>query len=364
MDPIKLGTVVPFTGPPALRINGPRMHGGTASWLSLYNERGGWRGRPVELLVEDSAYDIERTSDAIRKLAEKDGVLALLNANGTPQLTAAMPYLQSRRLPLLLPFGGAEAWYDKGGVYCVQPPFDDVGQLLGRWAAKDGHAHVTVLYPDYPEISPLMAQQARRSFLEAAGEGRAVDMVCVPLGSTDGEAMAEAVGRRSPDAVIVLTNWPELIAVLEVLRRRGPTPVLYSWTANVTQQIADMGGALIEGMYGYSALIASPTADTPEVREYREAMARFFPDQAPDVLSMTAFAHAKVFTAALDRVEGEVTSDSLCATFDSLDACETGLLPTIGFSGRRRIGVRHVQPMRLVEGAWIPTGAPDALPER
>src|SRR3974390_259212 len=119
VEPIKIGMFVPFTGPPALRINGHQIYAGTAAWLTLFNEAGGHHGRPIELLVEDSGYDIAKTAAAIRKLAEEDGVVAFLNANGTPQITAAMPYIQSRKLPLLLPFAGAEAWFHppKWGVF-------------------------------------------------------------------------------------------------------------------------------------------------------------------------------------------------------------------------------------------------------
>lgn len=363
-EPIKLGAVLPFSGPPALRINGPRMQAGTAAWISLYNERGGWRGRRLELIVEDSAYDIDVTAKALRKLAEQDKVLALLNANGTPQLTAAMDYLQARRLPVFLPFAGDETWYDppRWGVYGLQAPFVPSGYLLGRWAATAGHQRVVVFYPDYPEVSVLMADESCRGFQEHAASGQAVFKVRVPLGSQDGEAMAAAIAEHEPDAIIVLVNWVELYAALSVLRKRGASPALYSWSANVTQQIASLGEDLLEGAYGYSALIVSPTSDAPEVQEYRRAMERLFPDQEPDFLSMTAFAHAKVFTAALDGVAGELGVDSLVSAFDALRSCRTGLLPEVSFSELKHLGARDVQPMQLVGGVWRSCGEPARLP--
>ncbi|WOX07014.1 ABC transporter substrate-binding protein [Microbulbifer pacificus] len=362
--PIKIGMVVPFTGPPALRVNGPMMHAGTAACISLYNEQGGHHGRPVELIVEDSAYDIEVTASAFRKLVEEDEVVALLNTNGTPQITAAMPYLRSQGVPLLLPFGGADEWFQppQWGVYGVQAPFNDFGHLLGQWVARDGHKRVTVLHPHYPEVMPLMAQQSCSVFSEVCANDASIECVEVQLGCTDGTAMADAILSRKPDAIIVLVNWPELIAVTQELQRRGHNIPLYSWSANVTQSTAARGGDLLDGMKGYASIIVGPESSTPAVDTYRSAMARFFPDQPPDFMSLTAFAHTRLFTHALDLIEGKADTSQIVAAFERLDAQETGILPPVTFTPKRHMGVSAVQPMQLKGGIWMPTGDTETLP--
>ena len=151
--------VAPFTSPPALQTIGPQIHAGAAAWIAHYNAQGGHRGRPVQLLVRDGGYDVVITAAAIRKFVEQDKVIALLSSNGTPQLKAAMPYVQAHRLPVLLPFAGDDDWFHlpQWGVFGVQAPFNDISYLLGRWAALAGHSRVTVLHPHYPEISPRLA---------------------------------------------------------------------------------------------------------------------------------------------------------------------------------------------------------------
>ena len=347
--------LIPSTGPPALRISASQILAGTSAWLEYFNERGGHRGQRIELLIEDSGYDIAKTANAIRKLAEEAGVLALLNSNGTPQLAAAMPYIQSRRLPLLLPFAGEETWYypPQWGVFGVQAPFNDIGRLLGQWAALEGHQRVAVLYPDYPELSSRMAQQACLGFNAAKpGEDARISNVCVPLGSENGGMMADAILDQNPDAMIVLVNWLELVAAAHELYRRGRKLQLYSWSANVTQHVASRGAATLEGMKGYAEPLFGPTAETSSARTYRAAMAQYFPKQPPDFLSMTAFARAMVFTSALNQISGEVDADSIVDAFESLDNLETGLLPPVTFTPSRHIGVREVQAMQLREGIW------------
>ena len=363
-ETLKIGMAVPFTGPASLRLNGPLMHGGTHSWISHYNEQGGFRGQAIELIVEDSAYDIDVTAAAIRKLHEEDGVVALLNTNGTPQLTAALPYLQREKLPLILPFGGAEGWFNppRWGVLGTQAPFNDVGYLLGDWAARETKKRVVVLHPHYPEISPLMAEQAVDGFNATRPEGAKIFPVSVELGCEDGHAMADAVLEHEPDAIIVLVNWIELLAVTRELKSREASLPLYSWTANTTQEVARRGQDVLEGTKAYSSILVSPMGDTPACELFRSAMDQYAPEVTQDFLSMTAFAQAKIFTAALDRVEGTVTPDSLVAAFETLDRFETGILPPVTFSSSQTMGVRHIQPMRLESGIWTPTGHTQELP--
>lgn len=362
---IKVGMVLPFSGLPALRENGRRIHCGTAAWINSYNERGGHAGRQVELIVEDSAYDTAVLAKAVRKLNEQDDVVALLNTNGTPQLTAAMPYMQREKLPLLLPFAGAEEWYNppRWGVIGVQPPFNESGYLLGKWAAAEGHRNVAIFHPDYPEISVSMAQYAKRGFDATAANDGGAEFVCVPLGSTDGKAMADAILSHEPDAVIVLVNWPELTSALTEIVARGKSLPCYSWAANVTQQIADQGGNLLEGMKGQAATIVTPDGESLAAAEYRDALSRYFPDQAPDITSLTAFAHAQIFTTALDTISGNVTRDSLVAAFEALGTVERHILPTVSFSSGEHLGASAIQRMQIINGRWRPIGDEEQFPK-
>jgi hypothetical protein len=265
-------------------------------------------------------------------------------------------------MPVLLPFGGADDWFHppRPGLLGLNPAFNGIGELLGRWAASARHRHIVVLHPDYPPISPLMAAVAVRSF-ERASDGGTVAQVSVPLGSTDGSTMADAIVAAA-EAIIVLTNWPELLALTTELRRRGKQLPLYSWSANVDQDIAAKLGDLIEGMYGYSPLLVGPLADTTPVRRYRAAMAREFPGRQPDFMSMHAFAQTEIFIAALSRVRGPLTQPALLEAFYSLQDFHTDLLPPVTFAPHRHMGIDQVQPMQLQGSVWTSVGPPQSLP--
>lgn len=363
-DPIRIGTFWPFTGPAGVRVNAPCLQAGTATAIAAFNERGGLGGRTVELLVEDSGYDTEMTAAAARKLIADEGVVALLNANGTPQITALLPYLEGSGVPLLLPFAGADEWYDppRPSILGLNAPFNDIGILLGRWAAADGRREIAVLYPDYPPTSTVMAQRVADSF--AAASGGSAHLVRVELGSRDGAAMADGIEKVSPDAVVILTNEPELEAVTGELRLRRRQLPLYSWSSNVTERAAAELGYLIEGMKGHAQVLAEPSADLPLVRVYRELMARDFPDQGLDIRSLQAFAHTVVFTEALSRISGEVNGQSLVEALHSLDGFDTGILTPVSFSAHKPIGISAVQPMQVRNGRWIACGDLDPLPSQ
>lgn len=158
--------------------------------------------------------------------------------------------------------------------------------------------------------------------------------------------MAQTIIRAEPEAIIVLTNWLELIETTRALRQREILLPLYSWMVNVTQETARKGGALLEGMKGFTTVVTNPLADSPNVRRFRETLSRLFPDQEPDFLSLHAFGNATVFTEALGRVEAVLDAVSLIEAFYSLQAFETGILPPVTFAPHRHLGTNQVQPVR------------------
>ena len=104
--PIKVGALVPLTG--ALLHEGPKVKIG----VEMAFEDAGWEGagRKIELIVEDSATDPTTALSKVRKLVEKDKVIAIIGPQHSGVAKAIQPYmnknkvlsLKSRQFPLPL----------------------------------------------------------------------------------------------------------------------------------------------------------------------------------------------------------------------------------------------------------------------
>ena len=357
---IKIGTILPISGPASLRANVKSMLAGTQACISAVNASGGVNGRRIDLHVEDSAYDIDRTVNSARKLIEKDGVVALVNCNGTPQVEAAFPLvLEQHRTPIINTWGGRPQWFQpaRAGLFGLQVLYDDIAEVLGRWAVKDGHRNILVVHPDFPAISPVMAAQTKIGAASVAEDAQ-LTLLSVKFGEIDPSPIVGRVRAMRPDAIIVFINQPEILALMRELRDAGLEVPIYSWVSNVAQSTIELGGKSVEGLKGLALTTATPFDSTDAVVRYRDSLQKYAPDVVPDFMSLFTFGEAQVLVEALAQIDGAVTPGSICDSLESLNDVETNILPPVGYSAESHLGSHIVQPMMVSNKAWTCAGVP------
>ncbi|MFH1624028.1 MAG: ABC transporter substrate-binding protein, partial [Pseudomonadota bacterium] len=91
--PIKVGALVPLTG--ALLHEGPKVKIG----VEMAFENAGWQvgDRKIELIVEDSATDPTTALSKVRKLVEKDKVIAVIGPQHSGVAKAIQPYMNKNK---------------------------------------------------------------------------------------------------------------------------------------------------------------------------------------------------------------------------------------------------------------------------
>ena len=89
-DPIKIGIPVALTGP--LGGIGTQMRRGCDFWAKQVNAKGGILGRPVELIVEDTAANPATTVRKVQEMVERSGVRLIQLETGPLQHAAIRLY--------------------------------------------------------------------------------------------------------------------------------------------------------------------------------------------------------------------------------------------------------------------------------
>jgi ABC-type branched-subunit amino acid transport system substrate-binding protein len=106
---IKIGQTMPYSGPlSAFGTIGKAQ----AAFFEMINSKGGVNGRRIRLLSLDDGYSPPRTIEQTRKLVESDEVLLLFSSFGTPTNTAAMKYLNAKKVPQLFIAATGMKWGD------------------------------------------------------------------------------------------------------------------------------------------------------------------------------------------------------------------------------------------------------------
>jgi ABC-type branched-subunit amino acid transport system substrate-binding protein len=102
---IRIGNIMPYTG--TLETFGA-IGKAEAAYFEMINERGGINGRKVRFISHDDNSNPSTALDLTRELVEKDGVLLMFGAFGTPGNLAARKYLNERQIPQLFVASGDE----------------------------------------------------------------------------------------------------------------------------------------------------------------------------------------------------------------------------------------------------------------
>src|SRR5512140_1223600 len=217
--PIKIGMVDPLTGVYAAVANNEVI--GAKFAVEQINAKGGVLGRPLELLVEDSANDVGTGVQKTRKLIERDGVQFIIG-DVNSGIAQAMAQVTAEKKVLHVVSGGHTDGITgkdcKWNVYRVcnttRAEANSVSELLFTKYGKKWH----FITPDYAFGHTL--QQAGEANLKKLG-GTMTGNELTPLGTTDFSAYLIKARAANPDVLILLVQGSDMINCLKQIVQFG-----------------------------------------------------------------------------------------------------------------------------------------------
>ncbi len=337
---MRLGIVGPFTGPS--KELGREMALGLNAAFDQVNDTGGVAGRRIKLMTADDGYEPTRTANAVEQLHLSSDVMGYVGNVGTPTAAVALPYALQNHMLFFGAFTGAESLrttppdryvfnyrpsYAEETAAVVQylvkvrgiPPqaiavfaqadgFGDSGyngvvkamRALGAPSAK------STLRMNYVRNS-LDLTDALRTLHARQRKIRAVVMVA---SYRPAAKFIEKVRPENPDLIFTNVSFVGSTALADELRLLGPT---YMDNVIVTQTVPAVSG--------YSTV----------AMEYRAALQRYFPGEAPDYVSFEGFVDGRLLVEGLRRVGHDLSTESLVNTLEKMQGLELGLGTPVSF---------------------------------
>ncbi|MBT1540125.1 ABC transporter substrate-binding protein [Ralstonia solanacearum] len=217
--PLRIGLVDPLTGVYAAvaqnEVTGARLA------VAQINARGGILGRPIELLVEDSANDVGTGVQKARKLIERDQVSFLIG-DVNSGIAQAIAQVSNEKKVLHIVSGGHTDTITgsdcKWNVYRVcnttSMEANAVANLLFSKYGKKWH----FITPDYAFGHTL--QKAAAADLQKLG-GTITGNELTPLGTTDFSAYLIKARAANPDVLVVLPQGSDMVNCLKQIAQFG-----------------------------------------------------------------------------------------------------------------------------------------------
>jgi len=354
---IRFGISAPFSG--SAKELGQRMKLGIEAAFNAANANGGLYGRQLRLVAADDGYEPARTALTMKQLYERDQVFAMIGNVGTPTALVALPYALDRKMLFFGAFTGA-------GLLRNDPPDRYVFNYRASYAEETAAVVNYLIRVRHllPEQIAVFAQQDAYGDAGFAGVAKAIralrggdDIPILRLNYQrntvdvdDAVAQLQQKRRIPIRAVIMVPTYRAAAKFIEKTRDLYPDMIYTSVSFVGSTALADEL-MLLGKRFGTGVIVTQvvPAVDghSSLVLEYKSAIAKYFPGETPDYVSLEGYVDATVLIAALQRNGAQLDTERLVGTLEGLRDLDIGLGTPVSFGRSEHQGVHKVWGTQL-----------------
>jgi branched-chain amino acid transport system substrate-binding protein len=350
---ISIGSCSALEGPS--RSLGAETVSGAKAYFSLINDEGGLNGRKLKLISYDDSYDPAKTETCFNRLIS-DNVFALGFFVGTPTAVKYVPMAESKKIPLIGLFTGAQTLYAplRHWVINVRASYYDETreQMDGVWD-KLAYHKIGVIYPEDAFGAAVLGGVTEA--LKAHG-AEPVKVASYERQTANVGGAIDTVRGANPQAV-VLVGPPNTVApILKQSHAKGWKPLFLTVSFVGTDELILEAGDDAEGMVITQVVPPYYLTDLKGVALYRRTLSKYAPAARPNFVSLEGFVDAMVMVEGLKRAGKELTREGLIRGIESIHEEDLGLGPQLklDYSAKDHKGFDHVIPTVVRGGRAVP----------
>ena len=355
---IKFGIAAPFSG--SAKELGRQMKLGIDTAFSEINAGGGINGRKVGLIAADDGYEPSRTTDAMKQLFEKDEIFGIVGNVGTPTAMVALPYALEQKMLFFGAFTGA-------GLLRRDPPDRYVFNYRASYAEETDAVvrYLVKVRRLRPEQIAVFAQQdgygdsgfsgvAKAVRELRGGEASSVLRLDYKRNTVDVSDAVERLRQHksSIKAVVMVPTYRAAARFIEKTRDLFPamiyTNVSFVGSTALAEELKLLGPKFSNGVIvtqvvppveGYSSLVL----------EYKAALARYFPGEVPDYVSLEGYIAGGFLAEGLKRAGPHLDTEKVVEALENLRDFDIGLGTPLSFGRTEHQGSHKVWGTQLDE---------------
>ena len=286
---VTVGAFTPITGPVPFYTILTHAAESCFKWVNETNALDGWK---INYVSYDDGYEPARSVAVTRRLVEENKVFALAAPVGTAQSVAVIPYAKEVGLPMIGPIGGATALFSERLVFPLLPDYGWSAAANLDYALTDLKAGRVALLWENDELG----RSAKRGFdlhMENLKK-EAAESIPFEVRNTDFTPHVRRLANAKAEVVILFGSNANLAAALKAADRIGYQAKWMApfFTADPTTR--KLAGNLLDGTY-FSSWLMPVTADDPDIKAYREQVAKNYPNDPIGVFGLNGWSNGALF---------------------------------------------------------------------
>jgi ABC-type branched-subunit amino acid transport system substrate-binding protein len=354
---IRFGISAPFSG--AAKELGQNMKIGIEAAFNAVNASGGVHGRQLRLMAADDGYEPARTAEAMKQLYENDQIFGVIGNVGTPTAAVALPYALERKMLFFGAFTGA-------GLLRSDPPDRYVFNYRASYAEETSAVvHYLVKVKRLrPNQIAVFAQQdsygdagfsgVTKAIRALGGDEKAILRLHYQRNTVDVDGAVEQLKKsRNPiKAVIMVPTYRAAAKFIEKTRDLFPgmiyTSVSFVGSTALANELMQLGKRFASGVI-VTQVVPALEGHSSLVLDYKAALAKYFPGEQADYVSLEGYVAANVLITALRRNGPDLDTEKLVQTLENLRDLDIGLGIPVSFGQSEHQGVHKVWGAQLDE---------------
>ncbi len=278
-DTVKIGVYLPLTGQMAfggqLELEGVQM---------AHKEVPTVLGKKVELFVVDNKSDKVEAANAVKRLIEKEKVVAIIGTYGSSLAMAGGEVAEKAGIPMV-GTSCTNPLVTQGKKFsfrvCFIDPFQGAG--AATYAFNDIKAKTAALLVDVSnDYSVGLATFFTRSFTKLGGQ--VVANLKYQAGDQDFTAQLTEIISKKPDVLFIPSYFAEGAIIMKQTKELGATFRIMGGDAMDNPKIVEIGGAAVEG-FVHTTFPYDPSMKdmSPIAKKFTENWKKAYPAKEPNV---------------------------------------------------------------------------------
>ena len=296
-DVIRIGVFLPLTGQMAyggqLELDGVMM---------AHKELPSVLGKKIELFVVDNKSDKVESANAVKRLIEKEKVVAIIGTYGSSLAMAGGEVAEKAGIPVM-GTSCTNPLVTQGKKYyfraCFIDPFQGAG--AATYAVETLKMKKAALIVDVAnDYSVGLASFFKQSYKKQGGE--IVAELKYNSGDQDFTAQLTEIISKKPDVLFIPSYFAEGAIVMKQARELGAKFQIMGGDAMDNPEIVKIGGAAVEGFIHTTFPYDPSMKDMSDIaKKFTENWKKAFPDKEPNVNAALGYDSFMLLADAITR---------------------------------------------------------------
>ena len=327
-EPIRYGVSGPFSGDRA--AYGAVWKKGMNMAADEINARGGIKGRPLELVYQDTQSDPKQSVPVAQKFVDDPTIVAELGDFSSAASMAASPIYERGKL---IQFGltNSDPKFTKGGeyMYSTAPTMQMDAALMADITYKRLGKQAAVFYQasDWGDTS----QQVFVERYKAIG-GKVAALENYLLTDKDYHSVLSKARRATPDVLVLFSYYTDGALLLLQAQDVGLKGKVIAATSCYSNKFLELGGAAVDGTV--MSVLFFPEDPRPDIQRFVQDYKKRY-GETPDQYAARAYDAVKI--VAWGTEQGGASREGIRKAFLSGATIPSLLFGSFKFDAERRV---------------------------